>query len=91
MGLFGALSNNSDEEYFADGMTDELTMDLAKFGSLRVISRTSVTHYKGASKTAPEIGCDLGVDTLIEGTVHSVGGRVRIRVQLIDSASDRHL
>jgi hypothetical protein len=72
-------------------MTDELTTDLAQFGSLRVISRTSAMHYKGASKTAPEIGRELSVDTLIEGTVQRVGGRVRIRVQLIDSASDRHL
>jgi tetratricopeptide (TPR) repeat protein len=72
-------------------MTDELTTDLAQFGSLRVISRTSAMHYKGAGKTAPEIGRELGVDTLIEGTVQRVGDRVRIRVQLIDSGSDRHL
>jgi TolB-like protein/DNA-binding winged helix-turn-helix (wHTH) protein/Flp pilus assembly protein TadD len=85
------LSNNPAEDYFADGMTDELTTDLAQFGSLRVISRTSAIHYKGAGKTAPEIGHELGVDTLIEGTVQRVGNRVRIRVQLIDSASDRHL
>ena len=85
------LSNNAAEDYFADGMTDELTADLAQFGNLRVISRTSAMHYKGASKTAPEIGRELGVDTLIEGTVQRVGNRVRIRVQLIDSASDRHL
>jgi TolB-like protein/DNA-binding winged helix-turn-helix (wHTH) protein/Flp pilus assembly protein TadD len=85
------LSNNAAEDYFADGMTDELTTDLAQFGNLRVISRTSAMHYKGAGKTAPEIGRELGVDTLIEGTVQRVGNRVRIRVQLIDSASDRHL
>jgi TolB-like protein/DNA-binding winged helix-turn-helix (wHTH) protein/Tfp pilus assembly protein PilF len=85
------LSNNLAEDYFADGMTDELTTDLAQFGSLRVISRTSAMHYKSASKTAPEVGRELGVDTLIEGTVQRVGDRVRIRVQLIDSASDRHL
>jgi len=85
------LSNNPAEDYFADGMTDELTTDLAQFGSLRVISRTSAMRYKGANKTAPEIGRELGVDTLIEGTVQRVANRVRIRVQLIDSASDRHL
>jgi len=85
------LSNDPAEDYFADGMTDELTTDLAQFGSLRVISRTSAMHYKGAGKTAPEIGRELGVDTLIEGTVQRVGNRVRIRVQLIDSTSDRHL
>src|SRR6202021_2412762 len=85
------LSADASQTYFADGMTDELTTDLAQFGNLRVISRTSAIHYKGASKTAPEIGRELGVDTLIEGTVQRVGNRVRIRVQLIDSASDRHL
>lgn len=85
------LSNKSAEDYFADGMTDELTTDLAQFGSLRVISRTSAMHYKGTTKTAPEIGRELGVDTLIEGTVQRAGKRVRIRVQVIDSASDRHL
>jgi len=85
------LSNSSAEDYFADGMTDELTTDLAQFGSLRVISRTSAMHYKGTAKTAPEIGRELGVDTLIEGTVQHVGNRVRIRIQVIDSASDRHL
>lgn len=85
------LSNDPAEDYFADGMTDELTTDLAQFRSLKVISRTSAMHYKGAGKTAPEIGRELGVDTLIEGTVQHVGNRVRIRVQLIDSASDRHL
>jgi TolB-like protein/DNA-binding winged helix-turn-helix (wHTH) protein/Flp pilus assembly protein TadD len=85
------LSSSSAEDYFADGMTDELTTDLAQFGSLRVISRTSAMHYKGTSKTAPDIGRELGVDTLIEGTVQRVGNRVRIRIQVIDSASDRHL
>jgi TolB-like protein/DNA-binding winged helix-turn-helix (wHTH) protein/Flp pilus assembly protein TadD len=85
------LSNNPAEDYFADGMTDELTTDLAQFGSLRVISRTSAMRYKGANKTAREIGRELGVDTLIEGTVQRVANRVRIRIQLIDSASDRHL
>jgi TolB-like protein/DNA-binding winged helix-turn-helix (wHTH) protein/Flp pilus assembly protein TadD len=85
------LSNKPAEDYFADGMTDELTTDLAQLGSMRVISRTSAMHYKGASKTAPEIGRELGADTLIEGTVQRAGNRVRIRVQLIDSATDRHL
>jgi TolB-like protein/DNA-binding winged helix-turn-helix (wHTH) protein len=86
-----SLSNSSAEDYFADGMTDELTTDLAQFGTLRVISRTSAMHYKGTAKTAPEIGRELGVDTLIEGTVQHSGNRVRIRIQVIDSASDRHL
>jgi TolB-like protein/DNA-binding winged helix-turn-helix (wHTH) protein/Flp pilus assembly protein TadD len=85
------LSNDPAQEYFADGMTDELITDLAQLGSLRVISRTSVMHYKGGKETIPQIGRELGVDALIEGTVERVGDRVRIRVQLIDTGSDRHL
>ncbi len=85
------LSNDSAEEYFADGITAELTSDLAQFENLQVISRTSAMHYKGVRKTAREIGRELGVGTLIEGTVQRVGNHVRIRVQLIDTATDRHL
>ncbi|MGB7599991.1 MAG: tetratricopeptide repeat protein [Candidatus Sulfotelmatobacter sp.] len=85
------LSNDPAQEYFVDGITDELITDLAQLGSLRVISRTSVMHYKGGNKTAPEIGRELGVEALVEGTVERVGDRVRIRVQLIDTASDHHL
>ena len=85
------LSNDPAQEYFADGMTDELIGDLAQVGGLRVISRTSVMHYKGGNKTAPQIGRELGADALVEGTVEREEGRVGIRVQLIDAASDRHL
>ncbi len=85
------LSNDSSQDYFTDGMTDELINDLAQLGGLRVTSRTSVMRYKGGTKTVPQIGRELGVDALIEGTVERVGDRVRIRVQLIDAASDRHL
>jgi len=85
------LSNDPSQEYFADGMTDELLTDLAQLGSLRVISRTSAMRYKDSKKTVPQIGRELGVDALIEGTVERVGDRVRIRVQLIDTASDHHL
>ncbi len=85
------LSNDSSQDYFTEGMTDELINDLAQLGGLRVTSRTSVMHYKGGTKTVPQIGRELGVDALIEGTVERVGNRVRIRVQLIDAASDRHL
>jgi TolB-like protein/Flp pilus assembly protein TadD len=85
------LSNDPSQEYFADGMTDELIADLAQLGSMRVISRTSVMQYKGTNKTVPQIGQELGVDALVEGSVERVGDRVRIRVRLIDTASDRHL
>ncbi|MGB8583602.1 MAG: winged helix-turn-helix domain-containing protein [Candidatus Sulfotelmatobacter sp.] len=85
------LSNDSSQDYFTEGMTDELINDLAQLGGLRVTSRTSVMRYKGGTKTVPQIGQELGVDALIEGTVERVGNRVRIRVQLIDAATDRHL
>jgi len=85
------LSADASQTYFADGMTDELTTDLAQFADLRVISRTSASHYRDGSKTAPQIGKELGVDALVEGSVERVGDRVRIRAQLIDCATDRHL
>ena len=72
-------------------MTDELITDLAQLGMVRVISRTSVIHYKRSDKTAPQIGHELGADALIEGTVQRVEDRVRIRIQLIDAAHDRHI
>jgi TolB-like protein/DNA-binding winged helix-turn-helix (wHTH) protein/Tfp pilus assembly protein PilF len=85
------LSSDPAQQYFADGITDELITDLAQIGNLRVISRTSTMQYKGTKKSMPEIGKALHVDALIEGTVERDADRVRIRVQLIDAASDRHL
>jgi TolB-like protein/DNA-binding winged helix-turn-helix (wHTH) protein/Flp pilus assembly protein TadD len=85
------LSNDPAQQYFADGITDELITDLAQISNLKVISRTSTAQYKGTKKSIPEIGKALHVDALIEGTVEREGDRVRIRVQLIDSATDRHL
>jgi TolB-like protein/DNA-binding winged helix-turn-helix (wHTH) protein/Flp pilus assembly protein TadD len=88
---FQNLSGNKDQEYFADGMTDELITDLGQMGALRVISRTSVMHYKQTVKTIPEIDRELGVDAIVEGTVLRSGDRVRITAQLIDAKNDRHL
>jgi serine/threonine protein kinase/TolB-like protein/Flp pilus assembly protein TadD len=85
------LSHDPQQEYFADGMTDELITDLAKIDVLRVISRTSVMHYKGSKKTLPEIARELNVDAVVEGTVERSVDRVRIRAQLIHAADDRHL
>ena len=85
------LSGDPEQEYFADGMTDELISDLAQRANLRVISRTSVMHYKKASKTLPEIARELGVDGIVEGSVERSGNRVRIRVQLVRAMDDRHL
>ncbi|HEU5234191.1 MAG TPA: winged helix-turn-helix domain-containing protein [Terriglobales bacterium] len=85
------LSQDPEQEYFADGMTDELITDVAKIHSLRVISRNSVMQYKGKHKPVPQIGRDLKVDAVIEGTVTHAGDRVRITAQLIDAREDRHL
>jgi len=85
------LSRDSEQEYFADGMTDALITDLAKISALRVISRTSVMHYKKTEKTIPEIARELNVDAIVEGSVQSSGNRVRVTAQLIRAASDQHL
>lgn len=86
-----SLSADSGQEYFAEGMTDELITDLGQMSELRVISRTSAMHYRRTTKTLPQIGRELGADAVVEGTVFSSGGRVRITAQLIDARTDRHL
>ncbi len=85
------LSHDPAQEYFADGMTDELITDLAKIGALRVISRSSVMRYKGIKKPLPEIARELNVDAVVEGMVLRSGDRVRISAQLIHAPTDRHL
>ena len=85
------LSGDPEQEYFADGMTEELITDLSKIGSLKVISRTSVMQYKNARKPLPQIGRELGVEGVIEGSVQRVGDRVRISAQLIYAPGDTHL
>ena len=84
------LSSDS-QDYFADGMTDELITDLAQIGALRVISRTSVMPYKGARKALPQIARELNVDAVVEGTVLRSGKQVRITAQLIQAPADKHL
>jgi len=85
------LSHDPDQDYFVDGMTDELITVLAQASSLRVISRTSVMRYRGAKTPLPEIARALAVDAVLEGSVVRSDGRVRITAQLIDARSDRHL
>jgi len=85
------LSGDPTQEYFADGMTEELITDLASIRSLRVISRTSVMPFKGSRKSLKEIASALNVDGVIEGSVLRAGDRVRITAQLIEAAEDRHL
>src|SRR5207253_899118 len=79
------LSGDSKQDYFADGMTEELIADLGQIGPLRVISRTSAMTYKGTRKTLPQIAQELGVDAVVEGSVWREGNRVRIAAQLIDA------
>jgi TolB-like protein/Tfp pilus assembly protein PilF len=85
------LSRDPEQEYFADGMTEELTTSLAQLSALRVVSRTSVMRYKGARKPLPEIARELNVDAVVEGSVMRSGDRVRITAQLIRGATDEHL
>jgi TolB-like protein/DNA-binding winged helix-turn-helix (wHTH) protein/Tfp pilus assembly protein PilF len=85
------LSNDSNQEYFSDGMTDALITDLAQIGSLKVISRTSIMRYKRTDKSLPEIARELNVDGIVEGTVQRSGDRVRITVQLVHGPSDKHV
>lgn len=85
------LSGDKKQEYFADGMTDALTTDLAQIGSLRVISRTSAMQFKGSKETLPQIGRDLKVDTVVEGAVTRGENRVRVTAQLVEASSDHHL
>jgi TolB-like protein/DNA-binding winged helix-turn-helix (wHTH) protein/Tfp pilus assembly protein PilF len=85
------LSHDPAEDYFADGMTDELITDLGQIRALRVTSRTSAMQYKGAHKSLPQIASELKVDAVVEGTVLRSGDRVRITAQLIQAPTDKHL
>lgn len=86
-----SLSPDPEQEYFADGITDELITVLAKVSSLRVISRTSVQQYKRAREPLPEIARKLNVDAVVEGTILRWEGRVRITAQLLDARTEAHL
>jgi len=86
-----SLSGDASQDYFADGMTDELITDLGKISALRVISRTSVMPYKRVRKSLPQIARELSVDAVVEGTVLRSGEQVRITAQLIQASADKHL
>jgi TolB-like protein/DNA-binding winged helix-turn-helix (wHTH) protein len=86
-----SLSSDASQDYFADGMTDELISDLGQIRALRVISRTSVMGYKHARKPLPLIARELNVDAVVEGTVLRSGEQVRITAQLIEASTDKHL
>src|SRR6267142_1080258 len=85
------LSGDREQDYFADGMTDDLIANLAKIHSLRVISRSTAMAYKGTHKPLPQIASELNVDAVVEGTVMRVGNRVRITAELVQVSTDQHL
>jgi TolB-like protein/DNA-binding winged helix-turn-helix (wHTH) protein len=85
------LSKEPGQEYFVDGMTDELIANLSKIRSLRVASRTSIAHLKGSKKTLAEIAGELNVDAVVEGSVSKVEDKVRIRAELTRATNDEHL
>lgn len=88
---FTNMSPNRDDEYFADGTTEELISTLSNISNLTVISRTSIMQYKRAKKNLSDIGKELRAGTLLEGSVRKAGNRVRITVQLLDAIEDKHL
>ena len=85
------LSGDKEQDYFADGMTDDLIANLAKIRSLRVIPRSTAMAYKGARKPLSAIAAELNVDAVVEGTVMRAGNRVRITAELVQVSTDRHL
>jgi TolB-like protein len=88
---FATRSEHREDVYFAEGMHDDLLTQLSKIDSLTVISRTSVLQYAGTQKRIPVIAQELGVTTVLEGGVQRSGSRIRVNVQLIEAATDRHL
>jgi TolB-like protein len=87
----GNLSGDPEQEYFVDGMTDALIIELSRIGALKVISRTSVMQYKETRKSLPDIARELDVDAVVEGSVLRAGNTVRVTAQLIEARTDRHL
>ncbi len=88
---FENLSENQENEYFADGIQDDILASLSRIAELKVISRTSVRQYRTGTRNLREIGQELGVAHILEGTVRRVGQRVRVNVQLINASTDAHL
>jgi TolB-like protein len=88
---FANLSDDPAQEYFSDGITEDITTDLSKLSALFVISRNTAFTYKGKAVKLPELSKELGVQYVLEGSVRKAGGQVRITAQLIDAVNDRHL
>ena len=88
---FENLSGDSSQDYFAEGLTDAVTTDLAQIGGVKVISRSSANHYKKNYQPLVKIGQELGVDAVVEGTVARSGDRVRVNARLVSTGDDRNL
>src|SRR5437588_91000 len=88
---FENLSDDKENAFFADGIQDDILTNLSKIGELKVISRTSVMPYRGKATNVRDIGKQLGVSNILEGSVRRSGNKVRINVQLIDANSDEHI
>src|SRR3954471_8409235 len=88
---FDNLSVEKENAFFADGMQDDILTNLSKIADLKVISRTSVMSYRGKTANVKEIGKALGVSTILEGSVRREGNKVRVNVQLINTANDEHI
>lgn len=88
---FDNISPDKDNEYFSDGLTEEIITNLSKIRTLKVISRTSIMRYKGMKKSLKQIASELGVQYILEGSVRKHGNDLRITAQLIDATQDAHL
>src|SRR5204862_742194 len=88
---FANISDDKDTAYFADGVQEDLLTQLALLGDLKVISRVSVMDYRNTKKNVRQIASELGVASLVEGSVRRAGNQVRVTAQLIDARSDKHL
>jgi len=88
---FASYSSHPEDEYFADGMTEELIASLSKIKDFRVVARTSMERYRETTKPITAISRELGVGTILEGSVRKAGGKVRITAQLIDGSTEDHL
>jgi TolB-like protein len=88
---FANLSGDPEQEYFADGMVEEIITALSRIGGLFVIARNSTFTYKGRAVDVKQVACDLGVRYVLEGSVRKGGRRLRIAAQLIEAATDAHL
>lgn len=88
---FASMSDDRSNAHFADGMQEDLLTQLAQVGELKVVSRTSVAEYRSNRKNLRQVGAELGVGSVVEGSVRRAGDRVRVSVQLIDARTDRHI